>query len=136
MPWPLLADTVVESFSWTGVVTAATNIGFASVVAWYLLTRALPNAQKVFTGELGQVRKTFVEEIRTVRDRHDEREAAVRSDHKDALNAVIAHWERESQHHRELIKVELSLVSKALNDQREVLEDLRNCLLQHQEVGK
>lgn len=106
---------------WTSIIGTVANIGFSALVGWYLLTKALPKMQDDFLRSLKDQREHF-----------DTTETQRRSEHKDALHAVIQHCERESLRHADVLKVEMSLVTSAIKDQREVMEDVRDALRMRQ----
>lgn len=123
-----------EVSSWTNIIAAVANIGFSAVVAWFLLTKALPRIQD-----------SFLEELRDARRHYDMVDEKRRNENKDALQVVVAHCEKESirhveaareesTRHSEVVKVELGLHTMALKDQREVLEEVRDALRDQKHV--
>lgn len=125
----LWADAGGETVgAWAGVVATVANLGFAGVVAWFLLTKALPKMQREFADALSRQRDSFLESLDRQHASFGEREKERREDGKAALTTVVAHCERESARHAEVVKVEMGLVTAAMRDQREVLEEVRDVL--------
>jgi hypothetical protein len=133
---------------WPSWVAMAVNTGFAGLVGWYLLTKALPKMQDNYLQSIERMqgsaataqkeqreqylastkesREQFIGNLENYRVWFDARESRVQSEAKGALNAVIQHCEREAARRDETQKAEMGLVNAALRDVREVLEELRD----------
>jgi hypothetical protein len=70
--------------TWAGLAGNLVNIGFAAIVGWYLLTRALPAMQQAAQEEQGRQRKDHLEE-----------QGRLRQEFREALKAVTDHCDRE-----------------------------------------
>jgi hypothetical protein len=135
----LFSQIQSDTSTWLSVVTSVANMGFAALVGWYLLTKAIPKMQEQYTQSQSQSRDQFLVDIKSTRGEFlteikeartyaDTREIRGQTEAKAALQAVIQHCERESQRRDENLKIEMSLVSVSIKDQREVLEELRDAL--------
>lgn len=101
---------------WPGLSTLI-NLGFSGVVAWYLLTKALPKIQDAYLAE--------IKEMRTHSDTREEKAA---TEHKKALDVVLEHCEKENVRHDEAKKVEMAIMTKAMEDNGLVMEQTRTVL--------
>ena len=121
----LFADDVASYTSLAGIVV---NVGFAGLVGWYLLTKALPNMQKENQDAISGQRKDFLAEMAQKRldFLHDDKER--RDSFRDAMNVLTQHCEKEMARRDDSFRVEMTLVTKAMNDMREVLEEVRDSL--------
>lgn len=111
--------------TWVGLGGSVLNIGFAAVVGWYLLTKALPHMQEQYLASQREQREAFMAEINHARRFFDEREVRNQTEAKAALNAVIASHERESHRRDELLRTELATIHQALRQQMEAFEEFR-----------
>jgi hypothetical protein len=112
----LLADAT-DLTGVASIVGAVVNVGFAGVVGWYLLTKAIPSMQK-----------DFKEELNKERQHSENMDTRRRDEHKDALIVVTKHCETESARRDAAFEQYSGLVTAALNDNREVLEQVRDVL--------
>ena len=110
--------------NWTSLVGLIANAGFAAIVGWYLLTKAIPKMQKEFGDQLQAQRAAYAESDR-------ER----RADYKESLAIVVLHCERENSRRDEILTVELAQTGKAIDDLRETLEEFREQLLKGKRGG-
>lgn len=142
---PILAQQA-EITGWASLVSSVVSGGFAGVVAWYLLTKALPriaekqeqaqdafsktlqSQQAAFTATLEKQRATFEQAIKEQQERFERRDEMRRVDDKAGLEAVLEHCERESERRAEIHKVEMGLVKQQLQDVGTSLEEVRGGL--------
>lgn len=139
-----------ELAGWASLVGSIVNIGFAAVVGWYLLTKAIPKMQEDFRGEQKATRegseKTVLdtraehrEQIKGLATEHKEtilaiqaanKESiqAIQTNNKESVKAVLDHCEREAKRRDETFHSEMSLVAKSLTDQGEILEEVRTVM--------
>jgi hypothetical protein len=103
--------------NWVNLVGNLSNIGFAVLVGWYLLTRAIPKMQEDFRAEM---RLNRDDAAAVIRDN--------RAENKESLRTVLEHCEKESQRVTAEIATDLGLVQKGLADNVEVLESVRDNL--------
>jgi hypothetical protein len=101
--------------SWAGLAGSIVNLGFAGLVGWYLLTKALPKMQETFSNELAKQRLEAVNS-----------ENVRRQEARDALKQVIDHCEREMSRKDAAIAKELSEATKVMEDVRMVMEEVRD----------
>lgn len=86
----LFAD---EATTWTAAIGGTiTSAGFAGVVAWYLLTKAIPRMQDKFDASLVAQQTLFEKALDKVMDRHDklnaERDAREIGESKAIVDAL------------------------------------------------
>lgn len=81
--------------NWTNIGTHAVDwsktivsVGFAGIVAWYLLTKTVPEAQDKFHEELREERKNATEQIKQERDRSNERQKMSREHAREVTNTL------------------------------------------------
>lgn len=138
----------MEAVAITGIVGAVANVGFAGVVGWYLLTRALPKMQdnylqsierqqvvanvsqqtqrEQYLSSTKEQREQFIGNLEAYRTWFDARETRGQAEAKSALTAVIGHCEREAQRRDETYKAEMGVINQTLRNLMEVLEELRD----------
>ena len=127
--------------SWSGVVSSVISAGFAAVVAWYLLTKALPKMadrqedtireqRTAFQTVLINEQQIFERVMQTMQDKYDRREEQRRSEDRAALETVLMHCHDEAVRSAALHKIELSSMQRELQDHGEILEDVRDRLLE------
>ena len=58
----------MQTTEWVPLLTLAANIGFSVVVAWYLLSKALPSMQDRFSADLKATRDHYELSLKTQRD--------------------------------------------------------------------
>lgn len=124
----LLGET--DAGAWAGVISTVASGGFAGVVAWWLLTRALPKMQAEFKSALMAQQVTFERALAMQAEKHDRAEEVRRTDGKAGLDAVLEHCERESQRRDERHQADLAIVQKQLQGHGEILEEVRDRLLE------
>lgn len=49
----------MQGNDWTGIAALITNVGFSVVVAWYLLSKAIPGIQDKFSADLKSQREDY-----------------------------------------------------------------------------
>lgn len=126
----ILAETDVGSLTSIGALMA--NVGFSAVVAWYLLTRALPKMQDQFTASNEKLQVQFTASIEKLQEKHERNDEARRADGKAGLSAVLEHCERESTRRDEKYELEMGQTRKQLTDFGEILEEVRDGLLRQE----
>jgi hypothetical protein len=96
------------------MLSVIVNLGFAALVGWYLLTRALPRLQDEFRSDLKAKREEF--SIATREARADFKEALLesRAGFRDALASVLNHCEREQAQRDVTFAKELELLHQVL----------------------
>lgn len=102
---------------WGSIITSIVNMGFAALVAWYLLTKAFP-----------KMLESFREELRVMREHYEGQDGKRSLEHKESLEVVIEHCEKEGERRDMTMRTELGLVHSAMKDTREVLEELRDVI--------
>lgn len=117
----------VDGAIWPGISTIV-NIGFSGVVAWYLLTKALPKMQEAFLADIEKISQRYDAREEEGKKESERREGDRRSEAREAIKVVIEHCDKESMRHDDVLKVNLNLVTQAVSDQREVLEEVRDVL--------
>lgn len=119
----LFAQAAAET-NWGAFVGLVVNAGFAGLVGWYLLTKALPKLQESFLSSLAAERKDFLAEVKEVRDLAKGDDAIRRADHKATLDAVLAHCEREAARQTEVVKNSVAEVAKVTEATRHRLQEV------------
>ena len=114
-PTIILANQDVTS--WASVISIVVNVGFAGLVGWYLLTKAIPKMQQDFRDELKSQRGDFDQ---WAKDR--------RAEDRDQLKQVIDHCERELVRADQAMKQLSTENFKVIDDNRIVLEEVRDVL--------
>lgn len=113
----MLAEIDPAATAWVPVVTGVANMGFAALVGWYLLTKAIPAMQD-----------TYRVEMRDARTHWDAESEKRRLDGRETLAMVMRHCESEMGRRDEAMKVEMGLNRMAMKDVSEVLEEVRDML--------
>lgn len=73
---------------WIPLLTLGANIGFSVVVAWYLLSRAIPQMQERFDRALSDQRLQFSTDMKSQREDHEKLMAAIVMRDSDNLKRV------------------------------------------------
>lgn len=88
----MIVAAATMEWSLTSIIMGVTNIGFSVLVAWYLLSRAIPEMQKRFSDDLKQQREDNRESLKREKDTcSDLLKIVVRDDHdmiKRALEKI------------------------------------------------
>lgn len=108
----LFADGDVSG--WASVGALMLNIGFSGVVAWYLLTKAMPKMQD-----------QFIAAIDKQQDKFDRVLSEQRSSDEKSIQAVIAHCDKESSRRDELFRIEINNLTKSVEDLGKLLDQVR-----------
>lgn len=132
-----VADATSTAAAWAGVIGPIVNIGFAAVVAWYLLSKAIPKMQAEHAASfekqqaanakgMEDQRKDFLAEIQQKRTDTLAEKREAREEYKLALKAVTDHCKEEASRRDDTFRVEMAQVTGALKDFIEMGEELRN----------
>src|SRR6185437_9690167 len=101
----MLFGAETDANTWAGLFGSMVNLGFAALVGWYLLTKAIPQMHSEFTRALSDQRAS-----------HEAREQRAQAQAKADMQAVLEHCERESQRREESQKAEGDMIRCALQD--------------------
>lgn len=123
-----LATTGDSSSPWPAAAAIVINAGFAGFVGWYLLTKAGPKLQQDFSQMLKEQRNDFISELSQKRLDFIAEEKSRAESFARVIDSVHAHCEKELSRRDESFRVEMTLVSRAIEDMREVLEEVRDSL--------
>lgn len=113
---------------WSNALPSAANIVFSAVVAWYLLTKAIPKQQEESSKSAEKQQQSFKEALKDLQASFDRRDGERKSDHKEALTAVLSHCEREVALRDQRQKTESEMVNRTITNNIEVLEEVRDAL--------
>jgi len=113
---------------WSSIISPIIQLGFSVVVCWYLLSKAIPKMQEDQDKARDIQRLDFINALKDVKTTFENREIRAHDVAKDALETVVKHCEKESILRSEVLKIELGQVVHAINDQRNVLEEVRDAL--------
>lgn len=133
------ADTDLSS--WANVGGTVLSGGFAGVLTWWLLTRALPKMQDDFRSSLKDQQTEFRSALRELQsesraslkelqDKHDRGEELRRAEGKAGLDSVLEHCERENERRDVRHKADMELMLRQVNQNSEILEELRVTFLE------
>jgi hypothetical protein len=113
---------------WFPLITAIINVGFAVVVGAYLLTKAIPKMQDDHSKAIAEQRNAFIKEISSIRKESQEDSRNQRIEFKESLKVIADHCERENERRDKVLQIELSSLTRAMEAQSIIMEDLRDHL--------
>lgn len=111
-----------EAVAWTSVVASIVQLGFAALVAWYLITRTLPSVVDTFSKLLREEREIAMAAELRRETGSKERLALMLADNKEALARVLEHCERETARRDQIMSAEMSTINRTMMDVGEALE--------------
>lgn len=118
-----------EMAVWISSLSFIVNAGFSIGVAWWLLTKSMPQMQETFTKALKDEREIAEQaELRRTEDSKQKLSILI-ADSKERLELVLQHCERESTRRDEAFKTHAETTNRTLVNVGEVLENVRLELL-------
>jgi hypothetical protein len=102
----------MQTADWLSILTSIGNIGFSVVVAWYLLSKAIPAMQTRFSSDLKAQQDIF---SALLREQREDYKAALAAD-KNAFETMLTIFRKEDSEVLKRSAEETHLTYKMLED--------------------